>query len=301
LTHLHTSQTIQLTENNSPSNPASGHTALYPKADGLWYQRNAVGYEFKLGSQIVIRNEFQWDDDVNTDLLSSTLTFPRGSVTNPSSSVARADILINPRQNNLITAYASNGTMQSLLTAANFGTVAGNVQVDSYYVSFTTTAVSGSNAGFVGGVPSSTSGYPLTSFSPVFTALVRTGATITGSRIWVGLSNSSSYTLNSDNLAGPAMIFRFNGTGGWTPLTYDTSQTTGTTIGTVAINTAYLLKIRVNSDASSVFFSVDNGVEQEITTNIPTNSYMMYCCIVYATTASARQVQLSHANISYRS
>lgn len=293
MTHVHTSQSIQLTENSSPTNPASGHVSIYPKTDGFWYQRDASGNEFRLGICIVVRDEFMLPTDTNTDTEAEIVVFPSSAVSTYSTGIARLDMLNNPRQSQIITAYAAGSGLVQRIAVTQAGTIATNQQTDSYYITATTTAAAGNLAGWnSNSVPT---GFPALQANPEFTCMLRTGATVTGARIWVGLTNGTAP--NSDSITNKSVMFRFNGTGGWTPVTYNSTQTTGTTIGTVAVNSLYMLRIRVQG--LSAYFSVNNGTEQVVSSNVPYNNALAYCCAVIATTASARQVQLSRMNITY--
>jgi hypothetical protein len=107
---------------------------------------------------------------------------------------------------------------------------------------------------------------------PTYETIILSPDIITSVRMWVGIT--SALMTDSDTASGQFMGFRFStvaGDTGWTPVTRDaTTQTAGTTIGTVTADTPYHLKIRCTS--GSAFFSVNGGVETEITTNLPVST-----------------------------
>lgn len=107
---------------------------------------------------------------------------------------------------------------------------------------------------------------------PTYETIILSPDIITSVRMWVGLT--SAQMTDSDTAPGHFMGFRFStvaGDTGWTPITRDgATQNAATTIGTVAANTAYRLKIRCTS--GHVFFSVNGGTETDVTSNLPTST-----------------------------
>ena len=112
------------------------------------------------------------------------------------------------------------------------------------------------------------------------TLLLRTGSDVTNVRIWFGLSTVGGGSFNSDTLgsAGNGSIaLRYStvaGDGGWvgaTQLNGAGNQTLTSALSSgVNADTTYKLRIRfVRQGTPTVYFSVDDGTEQSITTNIP--------------------------------
>lgn len=111
-------------------------------------------------------------------------------------------------------------------------------------------------------------------YSPIVEYFIRTDSSLSGMRFWVGIFSGGA--ANIDTLLpikGIAFRFTQGVDTGWTPILCDGStQAVGTTIGTVAINTAYKLRIRVDNANSTVYFSVNDSVEQSMTSHYPASA-----------------------------
>jgi hypothetical protein len=130
------------------------------------------------------------------------------------------------------------------------------------------------------------------------TFLIKTGGSVADVRIWLGISNagvSDTATLGS---AGQGSIaFRFStteGDAGWRPATQingGANQTLGAAIGSVAADTIYRLRIRfVRTGTPTAYFSVDDGAETAITTNIPATGNAFDIVLGIVTKAAAAKV-----------
>jgi hypothetical protein len=110
------------------------------------------------------------------------------------------------------------------------------------------------------------------------TFIVRTPADITSVRYWIGLAASAP--TNSDTYGGGApgrtISFRYSAPGsdaGWVGVCNDgttqstTPNPTTTPVAAIAASTRYRLRIR--SDGSTAYFSVDGGTEISLATNFP--------------------------------
>lgn len=122
-------------------------------------------------------------------------------------------------------------------------------------------------------------------------------------RMWVGIWGNVT-PANSDTLTiQPTFSFRFSsaaGDVGWVPVTCDGSsnQTTGTGIGTVTPDTIYRLRIRVPAGATSAFFSVNGGAEQQITTTLPpTSTPFGWRLQLYTLSAAIRSFEIARVTI----
>lgn len=297
MAHKHSAYYLQLTENSSPSTPPSGYVAIYPKTDGLWYQMDSSGLEKRVGKSLIVRDDQYRTGDTNTDLYTSTLVLPQDSVSSYSATIAQIKLLPNVRKRRFCAITASNAAFQwtNLSGATVSGTLASAIAADTYYTSITTTAVSGNGAGVYTASGSEFASYdsniPLT-----FEAVVKTGTAITSCRYWVGIMNETPPTTTSPT--APAVTFLYAASGGWFPITYSGSvRTAGTAIGTVATSTTYLLRIRVIG--TSAFFSVNNGAEQEVTTNVPAtgSGYTFPTAVAVTTTAATRTLSLSRMTL----
>lgn len=292
MTHKHTPKYIQLTENASPSTPPSGHVAIYSKSDGLWYQTDSAGTETRL-SQLVVRDDLYRAGDTNTDLYTNYLVLPYGSFESYAAGITRISLLTNTRQRRFMAVTpAGDGAVNSI----NYGTASWanpasmSTQADSFYEVATTLASIGSLAGaYTGGT------YAVdASCNPTFECVMRTSTVITQARIWVGLMGQTPP--NNTGVSTVTTAFLYSLAGGWKPVTHNGStQTTGTDIGTVAVSTRYLLRIRVVG--SNAYFSVDNGAEQTISTTVPTSGRMGMVCAIISTSTAARTILMSRMQV----
>lgn len=101
---------------------------------------------------------------------------------------------------------------------------------------------------------------------PFLEVNIRTGSNITNLRYWVGIF--SAVPTNADTITGRVLAFRYSTVvpdSGWTYILRDNTTTTvGTAVGgAVAASTIYRLGVSVESNGTTVTFSV-NGVETEV-------------------------------------
>lgn len=139
------------------------------------------------------------------------------------------------------------------------------------FITLPSTAVIGNLGGWV------TSSFNLvrSSLDPTIEIYVKTDATNTTERLWVGLI-SADITNVDDPAAGTKFIgFRFStnaADAGWMPVLDDgATMNVGTVLGGVLGNsTVYKLKMRIVSGGTpTCYFSVNDGAEQAMTTNFP--------------------------------
>jgi len=173
--------------------------------------------------------------------------------------------------------------------------------VGGTYISLPTTSSSGNIGGFVS-----------TSFNllrlggeVIFECFVKTPATITTLRYWIGLTSED--VTNVDSLVATAtefVGFRFSTVApdtGWVPITCDgTTQNAAAAIGTVAANTAYYLKIRLPSANNTAFFSVNGGAETEVQVNLPiATTDLGFCVRCITTSAAIRELYFNRLVVDY--
>lgn len=166
---------------------------------------------------------------------------------------------------------AANNVIRGLLvedpTVANTETA--TLDADGAWVTMPSTGTSGNIAGLV----STTFNLLRTNRDPIVEFVIKTPADITALRYWIGLISAD--VTNVDTIAGATEFagFRFStvaGDTGWTPVTKDSStQNTGSAIGTVAANTVYRLRIRSTIGGTALYFSVNDGAEQALASNLP--------------------------------
>jgi hypothetical protein len=105
----------------------------------------------------------------------------------------------------------------------------------------------------------------------------RTGADITTVRIWFGFA--ASFIANSETFAtggAGGILFRYSSAvpdGGWigqTSISGAANHTESATVAAIAASTTYRLRIRfVRQGTPTAYFSVNDGTEIAVTTNIP--------------------------------
>lgn len=190
---------------------------------------------------------------------------------------------------------SSNGTFGVGVnnpTTANSPAAANDA--NNTFMTLPTTAVSGNLGGWI------TTAFSLVrpAHDPVVECIVKTDATITTQRLWVGLISAA--ITNVDTIAAGTLFIGFRwstvaGDVGWIPVLNDgTSQTNGTAIGTVAASTVYKLKFRVVSTNSLVYFSVNDSAEQSLSTNFPAAATEMGAlCRCITTSAAIRLLNFS--------
>jgi hypothetical protein len=169
---------------------------------------------------------------------------------------------------------------------------------DGTYITLPTTSSSGNLGGFI------TASLNLVRGAHDFTAewLVKTDATITTQRLWVGFIDAD--LTNVDTLAAGREFIGFRWStvaadAGWVPVLNDgTTQNTGTAIGTVAASTAYKLRLRVVSGTSTVYFSVNDSAETAMTTNFPSSAQDLgMVCRCITTSAAIRLLNYSYGKV----
>lgn len=184
-------------------------------------------------------------------------------------------------------------------TIANTPTA--NNDADGVWIAMPSTAVAGNNGGFV----SATFNLLRRQYSPSFFARVKTAADISNLRFWIGLISAD--VTNVFTLAGATEFagFRFATDApdtGWRPVTKDAStQNVGANIGTVAINTTYDLRCRLDHDAGLAYFSVNGGAEVSLSANLPQATTELGIVMrVTATTAAIRSILFSQMAVEMR-
>jgi hypothetical protein len=166
------------------------------------------------------------------------------------------------------------------------------------------TLPSTASIGNLGGLITTTLNLIRPAHDPVIEIYMKTGADVSSVRIWIGLIDAE--LTNVDTLAaGREFIgFRFStvaADGGFKPILHDgTTQNTGTAIGTVAADTAYKLRMRVDSANSRVYFSVNDSAEQMLSTNFPSSAQDLGLVMrVIPQAASIRSILLSKAEVAW--
>ena len=215
---------------------------------------------------------------------------------------APADSIPYPGERRVIQAQASGAApfIEVLGAAASTatGTASANNSIDSVYTNFVQAAATiNTFAGFASAV------FNLVrrQHNPRFVCLLRTGpnaADIQNIRFWVGLS-SATVAVTTDTLATSFIGFRWGTStpdAGWVGVVSDgTNQSlTSALTGTVAVDTVYKLAFRVDDTAGAVHFSVNDGPELTLMTNLPASATELgYHCRQITLAAATKNFKVS--------
>jgi hypothetical protein len=187
---------------------------------------------------------------------------------------------------------ASAATFESVGVAAGTNGGAGALtnanDTEDIYVSQAIAAT----AGTIGGRRTTTFNLVRRAYNPIFEAVIKTPADITNMRFWVGMFGAAP--TNVDTLATHGIVFRYStvaADAGWMAVCNDGSiQSTPSFVSSIAANTRYTFRIRVD-DTGSAWFSVNEGGEVQAFTNLPASALDMGAgCIGITTTASAKSM-----------
>lgn len=173
---------------------------------------------------------------------------------------------------NALVIQSGEGAYQQYTTAATTDSAAGAISVSNPWIDWS---------------------YP---FDIIF--IIRTGALITNTRLWIGIAGSAA--TSSDTYGGGgspvrAVAFRYStvaGDGGWVGVNNDgTTQSNTATVAAIALSTRY--KLRIRSTGSAANFSINGSAEISLGTNFPTGATRVGLAeTVYTTTNSAKVIQL---------
>lgn len=188
-----------------------------------------------------------------------------------------------------------NGAMAGygVSDASVTGTRAETHQADSTYIDFITGSTAGNLAGFVTLAGDANIVHGSQDFTLI--AFVHTRASLDAMRIMIGLTDTTF--VNADDQGGTTdyVAFRYStvaGDGGWVGMSRDgTTHSVTAVVATIAVDTAYKLKIR--KVGSSVFFSVNGGTEVEKTTNLPQEIGLKFDCRISTTENVAKRLAVS--------
>lgn len=207
--------------------------------------------------------------------------------------------LINPAKNWYISrAMPSNNTLDIGCVNAQSGTAGNGTDSSNTYTKLTSAASIGNAIGWA----NTTFNLTRLDHDPVFECYIKTDADISAMRMWIGFASAD--VTNVDTLAAGTKFvgLRFStvaADGGFKPVLNDgTNQSVGTALNTVAINTAYKIRIRVDSANARAYFSVNDGAEQVLSTNFPAITTEVTRIIrLIVTTASARVFHISFGEV----
>jgi len=185
----------------------------------------------------------------------------------------------------------------------NFGFSGGvsqfaHLAADSYYTGFTTGNAAGNNARIYDAQFGSAPRFQWNLYNFDIAFKIRTDQTsIADQRLFVGVMTVAPN--NADIVPGRFVGFRLSSVanaGQWDGVVCDNvTNNVKSSIAAAVFNTPYLLRIRYVS--GTVYFSVNDGPEQSLTTNVPTDNTNPYIVIstynVSGTPATARSFEIS--------
>lgn len=197
------------------------------------------------------------------------------------------------------TVRATNATRASSgITTSAFAASAAEANDNSTcYTAYTCTNVTGSFAG----IESTSMAEVRSDWSPIYCVVIKTDATITNVRFWVGFLSAT--LTNADDQTGAYAAFRFStvaGDAGWTPIV-DTGSvnTAGTTIGTVTANTQYKMEIQIDFANTKTYFRVNSGAWTTISAVPPSGTELGICAELVTTTATAKVLNFSRLDLNH--
>jgi hypothetical protein len=183
-------------------------------------------------------------------------------------------------------------------TNGGAGAVTAANDAEDTYVSQAITNV----AGTFGGRRTTTFDLTRRSHNPIFEAVLKTGSDITNIRLWVGLVAATP--TNVDTLVTSAFAFRYSTVAsdlGWVAICNDgATQSAGALVAAIGANTRYVLRIRLLRDWAAAYFSVNEGPEVMVSSNLPALATELGACVLaITTTATAKAIAISRYGVNY--
>lgn len=205
-----------------------------------------------------------------------------------------------------LTIGATTHTGYGLTVPTVTATAAANTQTESKYVSFTTTAAANNVSGYATGAFTATRA----SFLPVMKIRIRTGAAVTTTRIWTGLT-SAAISGSDPSIASTALAVNYIGVGYSAAVnggrfvcgSGDGTNHSGVDTGiTVAANTYYDIVIDYSvSGTLACSVSTNGGAFTTVTksTNMPTaaTNLGITALVNNLTSGAARTVSVAYVNL----
>ncbi len=248
---------------SAPTAPDSGEVALYVKQDGKLYSRDSSNTETPVGG-------------------SGAMSLPL------------------PTLRNFWIVRAANTIPESIGIANPTTTVATEANdVDSTYINYSVAAAVNTVGGFITPTPN----LVRRQYSPTLEMIVRTSGDVSSIRLWLGLVSTAAGVTITDALpaATAGCLFRFSTNvpdGGWVGVCGNgTTQSVTSTLAPITPNTRYLLRLRIQETPTpTAYFSVNNGPETALTTNLPSDVTELGFQVRLANTIAAiRDMRFSRA------
>jgi hypothetical protein len=282
---------------SAPVNPAASEVILYAGSNGKLYSKDDTGAETLLSSSISLAES----DGATTVANPTTVRVPRGSLVDESSGVARLNLLAGPAYRNFLMFKAAAATFEGVgvINPTVAGTASASNDTDSTYVNINTGAVAGTLAGFI-----TTFNLVRRQYNPILEMIVRTGADLAALRLWLGLTSVAITSVDTIAAGTSVAAFRYSTAApdsGWVGVTNNGStQSVTPVIASIAATTRYLLRLRIDSNAGIAYFSVNDGSEVSLNTNLPAPTTDLGVMMrVIPLVASGRDLKISRVVLSY--
>lgn len=235
---------------------------------------------------------------INNNLFSGTGTYLTGvSIYQPYWQINTSINLVNtpnfmPRviTQSWSSVRATNGTRASSgITTSAFASSAAEANDNTtVYTAYTSNTLAGSFAG----LETTSFAECRSNYSPMYSCVFKTGSVITNTRLWVGFISAT--LTNADDQAGSYAALRYStvaGDTGFVPIVDNgTTNTVGSTIGTVAANTQYKVEIFIDFAKTKTYFRVNAGSWVVVSAVPLSGDELGLCCELVATSASAARV-----------
>lgn len=173
----------------------------------------------------------------------------------------------NPQMRNWASVIPTPGNQAPTVVGMQALTVAGSMAdgglADKSSVQFSTS----SNGVVLGFNPNVSTGAWMSKYDPKFVVKIKTGADITDVRYLIGFAFGASW--NADNLGASHCGIRFSTSAGdanWVGVSRSDvgSQSVTSSLGAIAANTEYTLKLTISGDGTLATFQVDNNTAQTV-------------------------------------
>lgn len=283
---------LVLPESASPTTPSAGSQVLHPNSNDDWGVKNSAAEDLLFGRS-------SYADALGVvNAQAPVWQLPRGTFLNPSADVGKLRLWPTPDVAKVAALISSGVNFYSNVPGGvtNTSAVSGSSPSEREYGLISTTTTLGNAA-----VICTSLTVPSEDFME-FGAWIRTPATITTTRVFVGLFGTATFANADTPMTSPYIGFRYSaGTDAthWVPISHNgTTASVGTAMTPVyAVSTSYLLKWR--RSGTTIFFSINNGTEQsQGAMNLPSIASVVGLTVAVAlvtTAASARTLNLARA------
>lgn len=269
---------------------------------------------------LLVYNGAKWVEHLPPDaaiksreVISSTLVntqqilWPDRALINPSAGQVRPAVLPNLGASKLVLlqAMGASGWVHNVghVIPTLTGTPASALDSDGHWIEFTTGVTINTDRG----LEMTTFNYFSRQLNPLANWVIKTPSDLTSYRLFMVLTAASFAPSTDTPLGGGSGLigFRYStaaGDGGWVGYSSDGVSTSVTaTVAAIATSTRYLLRIRVDESVPAVYFSVNNGTEVSLTTNLPAAGQALGYLLAFRNLVGAdRRLRFGRLEIAYK-